>query len=102
MRTRILGIAGKLLMVAALAAGAAEVYGALERGAYHVVSLGELWLELSPKSLGLLASHLPPLLWTGVFDPLLRLPLWLLLGAPGVLLEYLHDAQRAHRDQSAV
>ena len=102
MRPRILGIIGKLLLVAALAAGAVEVYGSIDRGVYHSLSASDLLLGLSPRSLSLLASNLPSLLWLNVLEPLLHLPLWLILGAPGVLLEYLHGAQRAARDRPVV
>src|ERR1700688_4162125 len=42
MRRRSLGIIGRLLILAALVAGAAEVYGSFDRSAYHVVTASEL------------------------------------------------------------
>ncbi|HUI16539.1 MAG TPA: hypothetical protein VL244_02665 [Alphaproteobacteria bacterium] len=99
MRRRILGIIGRLLILAALVAGAAEVYGSFDRSAYHVVTASELLLRLSPGSLAFLQLNLPPELWETVLQPLLRLPAWLLLGGPGALMEYLHDTPhaRSHR-----
>ena len=99
MRRLSLGIIGRLLILAALVAGAAEVYGSFDRSAYHVVTASELLLRLSPGSLAFLQLNLPSELWETVLQPLLRLPAWLLLGAPGVFLEYFHDmrAARPHR-----
>jgi len=102
MRIRILGIIGRLLILSALVAGAVEVYCAFDRSAYHVITASELILRLSPRSLALLQYTLPPALWDNVLEPLLRFPVWLLLGAPGVLLEYLHDIQHARSPRSIV
>jgi hypothetical protein len=95
MRGRSLGIIGRLLILAALAAAAAEVYGSFDHSAYRVVTTGELLLRLSPGSLAFLQFKLPSELWESVLQPLLRLPLWLLLAAPGMFLEYLHDTRPA-------
>jgi len=99
MRLRILGIIGRLLILSALAAAAAEVYGSVDRSAYHVIAASELLSQLSPGSLAFLHNNLPPALWDNVLEPLLRFPVWLLLGAPGALMEYLHDVHhaRSHR-----
>ena len=74
MRRRSLGIIGRLLILAALVAGAAEVYGSFDRSAYHVVTASELLLRLSPGSLAFLQLDLPSELWETVLQPLLRLP----------------------------
>jgi len=100
MRTRILGIIGRLLILSALVAGAVEVYYSFDRSAYHVITASELFSRLSPRGLALLQYTLPPALWDNVLEPLLRFPVWLLLGAPGLLLEYLHDIRRARRPRS--
>jgi hypothetical protein len=99
MRGSILGIIGRFLILAALVAATAEVYGSFDRSAYHAVAAGELLLHLSPGSLFFLQSNLPSALWENLLQPVLRLPVWLLLGAPGALMEYLHDTRdaRSHR-----
>ncbi|HYB57678.1 MAG TPA: hypothetical protein VEK12_16045 [Alphaproteobacteria bacterium] len=100
MRARILGIIGRLLILSALAVGAVEVYSSFDQNTYHVITASELLSRLSPRGLALLQYTLPPALWSNVLEPVLRFPVWLLLGAPGLLLEYLHDIRRVRRPRS--
>ena len=94
MRGRILGIIGRLLLLAAVLVFAYEAYRALDRGSYEVITPSELWSRLSPDSFDIFhARH--PTLWDNFVDPIIRLPLWLLLVLPGLLLEYLHHLRQA-------
>ncbi|HYB56471.1 MAG TPA: hypothetical protein VEK12_09895 [Alphaproteobacteria bacterium] len=89
MLRRILGIIGRTLIVAAVLILAYEVYRALERGSYTVVTANEVWSRFSPDSLFVMPARHPKL-WENFLEPLVRVPLWLLLLLPGLLLEYLH------------
>ncbi len=89
MLRRILGIIGRTLIVAAVLILAYEVYRALERGSYTVVTANEVWSRFSPDSLFVMPARHPKL-WENILEPLVRVPLWLLLLLPGLLLEYLH------------
>jgi hypothetical protein len=91
---RTLGIIGRLLLLAAVLVVGYEVYRALDRGSYDVITPSELWSRLSPDSLDVVhARH--PTLWDNFLDPIIRLPLWLLLLLPGLFLEYRHYVRQA-------
>ena len=94
MLRRILGILGRLLITAAALVFAYEIYLALDRGTYHIVTPGDVWTHLSPDSLFVMPARHPKL-WDNFLEPAVRLPLWLLLLLPGVLLEYLHYVRHA-------
>jgi hypothetical protein len=89
MLRRILGIIGRILILAAVLVFAYEVYRALERGSYAVVTASEVWSRFSPDSLYVMPARHPKL-WDNILEPLVRVPLWLLLLLPGLLLEYFH------------
>lgn len=81
---------GWLLVLGALAIGAAELRAWSGDGGTHIIAAGELWFKVSPNSLNLVQAvvqrHLHPALWDDVMRPLLLLPAWAVLAALGVLL----------------
>ena len=85
-------IIGWALLAAALVAVSAELFGWWRDGAYDAMASGELWAGLHANSLvgfgAIVEQRISPWLWFEVFVPLLSLPLWLVLGAPGALLAW--------------
>ncbi|MFQ5534470.1 MAG: hypothetical protein ACE5EM_06580 [Sphingomonadales bacterium] len=87
-----------LLFIACMVLGA-ELFVALEKGAYGILALGEIWYRIDGDGLNLVQAsiqrHLHPLLWEPVITSVLVLPGWLLPGAGGGLLIY--SANRPRR-----
>jgi len=81
---------GWMLIAAALAAGAAELVRSILAGAWETYTLGEAWSWVSANSLigfgSLIENQVSPDLWLRVGLPLLTTSLWIVLGAPGLVL----------------
>jgi len=88
----LIGLIGKLLLALAFLAAAAEAYVHILPGGPTalLVPMAELWAILSPDSLRAstdwLWDSLQPWVWDPLLAGILKLPLWLALGLPGVLL----------------
>jgi hypothetical protein len=93
-------IIGWLLVACAAAALGFEVVRYLQAGEYRVIAAGQLWFDLHRGSLNLAQAvvqrHLHPLLWDAGVAPVLQLPAWAVLGAPGLLLVWLCRPRRRH------
>jgi hypothetical protein len=81
---------GWLLILLATAALGWELYALAETGSFQLSSLGELWHDLHPKSLGAvqgtLEGHVSATLWDGLLAPLLLRDAVLVFALPGLLL----------------
>ncbi len=84
---RIMGVA---LLLGALIAMAVEAFGWWRDGVWEIVSLGGAWASINANSLvglgAFVENSISPWLWIEIMVPLLTLPLWLVLGLPGVVL----------------
>ena len=84
---RLIGI--MLLCIAAAAIGW-EIYVSLQAASYRLIATGEWWHRLDVASLNLAQAvvqrYAHPFLWDGVIAPVLTWPLWIVAGAPGLLL----------------
>ncbi|MBT3307698.1 MAG: hypothetical protein HN377_14615 [Alphaproteobacteria bacterium] len=85
---RILFILGWILLGLAFFAGAADVVPrTLTRSGGGIVSAHDLWYAVSPGKLVVAQIHverLSPALWNPILTGVLSLPLWFLLGLPGL------------------
>ncbi len=81
---------GWLLILLATAALGWELYALAETGNFQLSSLGELWHDLHPESLGVvqgtLEGHVSTTLWDGLLAPLLLRDAVLVFALPGLLL----------------
>ena len=92
---------GWLMLVAAFAAAAIEVFRALRDGLWEVFALGEAWAAVDADSLAgfgaFVEKSISPALWSSVFVPALAAPLWLYFAILGVLFLYLfRDRPKRH------
>ena len=90
-RSMIVGrIIGYLLLLAALAVAARDVFGWADAGSYHAIATGELWFTLHNGSLNLMQAviqrYIAPSLWDPVIVTVLLWPAWLVFGVPGAVL----------------
>ena len=89
---RLLFYIGVILTVCAFILAAAEAawYGMPGSTRSIIVSAYDLWYTLSPSSLIILEIRVERILGSWVWDPIilsiLKLPAWLIFGAPGVIL----------------
>ena len=85
-------IVGWLLLFAALVALFVELFRWGRDGVYHVAAVGEVWVAINANSLigfgAVIEQRLSPWLWLEIIVPLLTLPAWLVLGAPGALIAW--------------
>jgi hypothetical protein len=81
---------GWLLILLATAALGWELYALAEIGSFQLSSLGELWHDLHPESLGAVQGaaegHVSAALWDGLLAPLLLRDAVLVFALPGLLL----------------
>lgn len=84
---RIMGVA---LLSGALIAIAVEALGWWRDDVWETVTLGGAWVSVNANSLvglgAFVEKSISPWLWFEIMVPLLTLPLWLVLGLPGVVL----------------
>ena len=84
---------GWVLLAAALAVLAWEVWGALQTGAFTIHAAGQVWYDLHRASLNgaqaAIQRYLLPSLWDPVIVTVLTWPAVLVLGVPGVVLTLL-------------
>ncbi len=93
-RLRIIGrYSGRGLLILSIMLVGAELFRALERGAYKSLALGEVWYLAHSGSLNALQAgvqrYLDPALWDTGIAPLLFLPAWIVFLVPGVVLAFL-------------
>ncbi len=90
-----------LLIAAAVIVVLGETYEWLDKGSYHITAASELWSHVSPGSLRLLQAavkrYIAAAVWDDVLGPLLSLPAWLLLAAPGIAILALRRKRRRRR-----
>jgi hypothetical protein len=81
---------GWLLILLATAALGWELYALAEIGSFQLSSLGELWHDLHPESLGIIQGavegHVSAALWDGLLAPLLLRDAALVFALPGLVL----------------
>ncbi len=81
---------GWLLILVASAALGWELYALAETGSFQLSSLGQLWHDLHPESLGAVQStvegHVSATLWDGLLAPLLLRDAVLVFALPGLVL----------------
>jgi hypothetical protein len=81
---------GWLLILLATAALGWELYALAETGSFQLSSLGDLWHDLHPESLGSvqgkLEVYVTATLWNGVLAPVLLRDAVLVFALPGLLL----------------
>ncbi|MEX0810133.1 MAG: hypothetical protein WD044_15515 [Dongiaceae bacterium] len=93
----VLRLIGWLLIAAALALLAREVYLWLVAGQWSIVSGYQLWFDLHQSSLHGLQATIERNLSTGIWNGIrtvLGAPAWLLLGIPGLLLALVRRRRR--------
>lgn len=95
---RVLGI---LLLLGALAAGAAQFQMWAASGRFVPLPLGQAWFNIDPPSLNLVQAvierHIWPPLWDPVLLTVLRWPAWAVLGLPALILLIVPIGGRRHR-----
>ncbi|HEY2890875.1 MAG TPA: hypothetical protein VGJ31_09620 [Dongiaceae bacterium] len=97
----VLRVIGWLLIVAALLALGWDLFFWIHSGQFEFQSAEAAWHGVSPGSMdriqALIENHLWKTLWNPVIETVLRLPLWLVLGIPGLLLAFLARTRRRRR-----
>ena len=97
----VLRVIGWLLILAALALLGRDAYGWYQTGHWAATLAGKLWSQLSPGSLSLLQAtiehHVWRPLWSNGIAPILLQPVWLVLGAAGIVLVILFRRSRKRR-----
>lgn len=95
---------GLLLLIAAFLGGAAEIAarGSMADPSWFL-SARETWEHLWPQSLAIARQAVGPGLWTGLVEPALAPPFWMLFGAPGAALAWVgrprhHDIEGPDED----
>jgi hypothetical protein len=95
---------GWLLLALALAVAVHDLLFWWSDGAFHPMTLRELWLQLDYASLQSLerfvARHLTPVLWTQLAGPILRLPVLPIFVIVGLLLIWLGQRREERSEPS--
>jgi hypothetical protein len=97
----VLRVIGWLLLVAALLVLGWDIFFCIHDGRIAFQSAGAAWYRVSPGSMNLIQAvierHIWKTLWNPVIETVLRLPLWLVLGIPGLLLAFLARTRKRRR-----
>jgi hypothetical protein len=97
----VLRVIGWLLIVAALLALGWDLFFWIHDGQFGFRAAGAAWYRVSPGSMNriqaLIENHIWKTLWNPVIETVLRLPLWLVLGIPGLLLALVARARKRRR-----
>ena len=94
-------IIGWLLLLLAILAAGAEIVRSLEAGSWQPLALGYLWFTADAGSLNLVQAvverYLLPSLWDPVAITILRMPTWLVLAVPAVILLLISRRRKQRR-----
>ncbi len=86
-------VIGWILVVAAIAVLASDIFSWINTGAFAFVTAGELWFTLHNGSLNFLQAitqrYIFPALWDPIFVTVLLWPAFLVIGVPGLILSWL-------------
>ena len=97
----VLRVIGWLLIVAALLALGWDLFFWIHDGHFGFQSAEAAWHGVSPGSMdhiqALIENHLWKTLWNPGIETVLRLPLWLVLGVPGLLLALVARTRKRRR-----
>ncbi len=97
----VLRVIGWLLIVAALLALGWDIFFWIHDGHFGFQPAGAAWYRVSPGSMNLIQAlienHIWKTLWNPVIETVLRLPLWLVLGIPGLLLAFIARTRKRRR-----
>jgi ABC-type sugar transport system permease subunit len=97
----VLRVIGWLLIVAALLALGWDIFFCIHDWHFGFQPAGAAWYRVWPSSMiriqALIENHIWKTLWNPVIETVLRLPLWLVLGIPGLLLAFLARTRRRRR-----
>jgi len=85
----IVRIIGYIFAILAISAASYEAWQAAADTSWRILSLGELWYKLDSQSLSVsqagIQRYVTPWLWEPVITAILRMPAWVVFGAPGLL-----------------
>ena len=97
----VLRVIGWLLIVAALLALGRDIFFCIHDGRLTYLSAGAAWYSVSPGSMNLIQAlienHIWKALWNPMMEAVLRLPIWLVLGIPGLLLAFIARTRKRRR-----
>ena len=83
-------VIGWLFVAGAVAAFGVDAWHVFETGDYRPLAAGAFWAGIDLPSLNLVQAVIERYIWPPLWDPalltVLRLPLWLVLGAIGLIL----------------
>ena len=83
-------IIGYFFAILAIASASYEVWQAAAGNGWRILSLGEFWYKIDSHSLSVsqagVQRYIAPWLWEPVITTILRMPTWVVFGAPGLLL----------------
>ncbi len=86
-------VIGWILLIAAIAVLARDVFVWLDTGSLAMITAGELWFRIDNSSLNLVQAviqrYVFPALWDPVIVTVLLWPAFLVIGVPGLLLSWL-------------
>ncbi len=79
-----------VLLIAAATAAGIEAVRLIDAGAYEPLGAAEAWATIDRASLdgarAAVRRHLSPWTWESLIAPVLALPVWVVLGVPGLVL----------------
>jgi hypothetical protein len=85
-------IMGWILVAAAIAIFARDIFAWIDTGIFSLVTTGELWFSLNSFSLNFLQAitqrYIFPALWDPIIVTVLLWPAFVVLGVPGLALSY--------------
>ncbi|HTS91177.1 MAG TPA: hypothetical protein VMG55_04180 [Stellaceae bacterium] len=94
-------ILGWLVLILAIAAEGADLFGFWDTGAYRAHALGEIWNWIDTTSLQLaeagVSRHISPWLWNSVIIEVLQWPAALTLAALGLVLLWVFRRRERRR-----
>ena len=97
----VLRVIGWLLIVAALLALGWDIFFWIHDGRFAFQPAGAAWYRVLPGSMNFIQAvierHIWKTLWDPVIESVLRLPLWLVLGIPGLLLALVARTRKRRR-----
>ena len=97
----VLRVIGWLLIVAALLALGWDLFFWIHDGQFGFQPAGAAWYRVSPGSMNriqaLIENHIWKTLWNPVAETVLRLPLCVVLGIPGLLLALIARTRKRRR-----